>query len=92
MPNDDPGVIGSGPTVADRTTFADALAVLAKYGIDAPAAVSPHLEKGAAGRIEETPKPGDPRLARCETVMVATPTPLARGGGRAAHAARARGA
>jgi hydroxypyruvate reductase len=73
VPNDDPGVIGSGPTVADATTFADALAVLARYGIAAPAAVQAHLEAGAAGRIEETPKPGDPRLARVETVMVATP-------------------
>jgi len=73
VPNDDPGVIGSGPTVADRTTFADALAVLAKYRIDPPSAVRAHLEKGAAGRIEETPKPGDPRLARVETIVVATP-------------------
>jgi glycerate 2-kinase len=73
VPNDDPGVIGSGPTVADRTTFADALAVLAKYRIEPPAAVRAHLEKGAAGRIEETPKPGDPRLARVETIVVATP-------------------
>jgi glycerate 2-kinase len=73
VPNDDPGVIGSGPTVPDPTTFADALAVLAKYRIDPPAAVRVHLEKGAAGGIEETPKPGDPRLARVETVMVATP-------------------
>jgi hydroxypyruvate reductase len=73
VPNDDPAVIGSGPTVPDRTTFADALAVLARYGIDPPAAVKAHLEKGAAGRIEETPKPGDPRLARVENVLVATP-------------------
>ena len=73
VPNDDPGVIGSGPTVADATTFANALAVLAKYRIDPPAAVRAHLEAGAAGRIEETPKPGDPRLARVETVTVATP-------------------
>jgi len=73
VPNDDPGVIGSGPTVADSTTFADALAVLAKFAIDPPPAVLAHLEAGAAGRIEETPKPGDPRLARVETVMVATP-------------------
>jgi len=73
VPNDDPGVIGSGPTVADSTTFADALAVLAKFRIDPPPAVRAHLEAGAAGRIEETPKPGDPRLARVETVMVATP-------------------
>ncbi len=73
VPNDDPGVIGSGPTVADRTTFADALAVLAKYRIRPPVAVQAHLEKGAAGKIEETPKPGDPRLARVENVLVATP-------------------
>jgi hydroxypyruvate reductase len=73
VPNDDPGVIGSGPTVPDRTTFADALAVLKKYRLEPPAAVRAHLEKGAAGGIEETPKPGDPRLARVETVIVATP-------------------
>jgi hydroxypyruvate reductase len=73
VPNDDPGVIGSGPTVPDATTFADALAVLAKYRIEPPPAVHAHLEAGAAGKIEETPKPGDPRLARVETVLVATP-------------------
>jgi len=73
VPNDDPGVIGSGPTVPDPTTFADARAVLAKYRIDPPAAVRAYLEAGTAGKIEETPKHGDPRLARVETVMVATP-------------------
>ncbi len=73
VPNDDPGVIGSGPTVADATTFGDALAVLAKYRIEPPPSVLDHLKDGAAGRIEETPKPGDPRLATVETVMVATP-------------------
>jgi len=88
VPNDDPGVIGSGPTVPDRTTFADALAVLAKYRIEPPAAVRAHLEKGVAGGIEETPKPGDPRLARVETVMVATPQ---RSLDAAAAVARARG-
>ena len=73
VPNDDPGVIGSGPTVADKTTFADALAVLAKYRISPPANVMAHLEAGAAGKVEETPKPGDKRLANVETIMVATP-------------------
>jgi len=73
VPNDDPGVIGSGPTVADKTTFADALAVLAKYCIDPPLPVLRHLQEGAAGRIEETPKPGDPRLNDVATIMVATP-------------------
>jgi glycerate 2-kinase len=73
VPNDDPGVIGSGPTVPDRTTFADAIAVLAKFKIDPPPAVRTHLEAGAAGKIEETPKPADPRLKRVETIIVATP-------------------
>lgn len=73
VPNDDPGVIGSGPTVADKTSFADALAVLAKYHLDPPAPVLAHLKAGAAGKVEETPKPGDPRLANVETIMVATP-------------------
>ena len=62
-------MIGSGPTVPDPTTFADALAVLRKYGIDEPAALIRHLASGA----EETPKEGDPRLAGAETRMVATP-------------------
>ncbi|MCP4385213.1 MAG: DUF4147 domain-containing protein, partial [Hyphomicrobiales bacterium] len=38
VPGDDPSVIGSGPTVADSTTFADARGVLANYAIDAPPA------------------------------------------------------
>ena len=69
VPGDDPAVIGSGPTVPDPTTFADALTVLRKYGIAEPAALIRHLEDGA----EETPKAGDPRLADAETRIVATP-------------------
>ena len=69
VPGDDPAVIGSGPTVPDPTTLADARAVLRKYGIDEPAAVIRHLEQGR----EETPKQGDPRLAGAETRIVATP-------------------
>jgi hydroxypyruvate reductase/glycerate 2-kinase len=51
-------VIASGPTVADPTTYGDAVAVLAKYGLtdQVPAAVREHLERGAAGSIRETPK------------------------------------
>jgi hydroxypyruvate reductase len=62
-------VIASGPTVPDPTSFADALAILEKYHIDAPAAVIAHLKAAA----EETPKPGDPRFAACETRMIARP-------------------
>ena len=69
VPGDDPSVIASGPTVADPTTFADARAVLARHGITPPPAVARHLE---AGR-DETPKPGDRRLARAEFRLVATP-------------------
>ena len=69
VPNDDLSAIASGPTVPDPTTFAEARAILAKYGITSPAAVIEHLERGA----DETPKLGDPRLARAETVMIATP-------------------
>ena len=69
VPGDDPAVIASGPTVADPTTFADALAVLEKYGITEPAAAVEHLRVAR----DETPKPGDPRLARIETRIIARP-------------------
>ena len=69
IPGDDPAVIASGPTVADATTFADAVAILEKYHITEPKAVVEHLRAAK----EETPKPGDPRLAKTELHMVATP-------------------
>ncbi|MGB5637921.1 MAG: glycerate kinase [Sedimenticolaceae bacterium] len=68
VPGDDPSVIASGPTVADPTSFSDALAVLEKYGIEGPKTVLDHLRNA----IDETPKPGDPRLKRAESVMLAT--------------------
>jgi hydroxypyruvate reductase len=63
---DDPATIASGPTAADPTTFADAVAILRARGIwsAVPAAVRRRLESGAEGRISETPKPGDPLFAR----------------------------
>jgi len=56
---DDLGVIGSGPTAPDPSTFADALAVLDDYGVDAPAAVRDRLERGDAGDLAETPTADD---------------------------------
>ena len=55
---DSPAAIGSGPTVADPSTFAECLAIVNRYRLrDAlPRAVIDHLENGAAGRIAETPK------------------------------------
>jgi glycerate 2-kinase len=69
VPGDDPAVIGSGPTVPDPSTTADALAILERYRIEPPAAVLAHLR--AAN--DETPKPGDPRLAAAETAVIARP-------------------
>ena len=62
-------MIASGPTVADATTFADAAAILEKYGITEPKTVVDHLRVAK----EETPKPGDLRLAKNELHMVAAP-------------------
>ena len=69
IPGDDPAVIASGPTVVDPTTFADAIAIIEKYNIRKPASVVEHLH---AGR-DETPKPGDARLATADLRMIATP-------------------
>ncbi|MGB9109738.1 MAG: glycerate kinase [Telluria sp.] len=69
VPGDRPCDIASGPTVADPTTCMDALAIVKRYGIDLPAAVREVLESGRG----ESVKPGDARLARCETRMIATP-------------------
>ena len=88
VPGDDPSVIASGPTVPDPSTFADARAILARYRIDAAAGrPRPPRERAA----DETPKPGDPRLAGTETRhdRHARRRPGGRGRGRAAKPARA---
>jgi glycerate 2-kinase len=69
VPGDDPSVIASGPTVADPSTSADALAIIEKYAIPVPQAVIERLR----AKSGETPKPGDRRLASVENVMIATP-------------------
>ena len=69
VPGDRPIDIASGPTVADPTTCADALALVRRYGIDLPPAAREALESGRG----ESVKPGDARLARAETRLVATP-------------------
>jgi glycerate 2-kinase len=67
VPGDDPAVIGSGPTVPDATTFAQARGLIARYGIAPPDAVSARL----AQDDDETPKPGD--LPNVDFRMIATP-------------------
>jgi hydroxypyruvate reductase len=88
VPGDDPSVIASGPTVPDASSCADALAILARYGIPLPAVARAGLESGAF----ETPKPGDVCFAGHEVRLIATPqqsleaaAALARRHGLAAH-------
>ena len=88
VPGDAPEVIGSGPTVPDPTTCADALAICRRYGIELPPAALAGLESGAF----ETPKPGDARFAGHEVHLIATPQASleaaaahARAAGLAAH-------
>lgn len=69
VPGDQPCDIASGPTVADPSTCADALDIVSRYGIDLPAGARRLLESGEG----ETLKPGDARLARVETHLIATP-------------------
>lgn len=60
--DDDPSVIGSGPTAPDPSTFADARAVLERCNVleTCPESVRERFEAGVRGELEETPKPGDP--------------------------------
>ncbi|HEU4455274.1 MAG TPA: DUF4147 domain-containing protein, partial [Longimicrobium sp.] len=51
--------IGSGPTLPDPTTFADALEVVRRYDVALPAAALHHLRVGASGAVAETAKPGE---------------------------------
>jgi hydroxypyruvate reductase len=69
VPGDDPSVIGSGPTVADPTTFADAIHILKKYNITPPENVARHLQAA----LQESLKPGDPRLEKNNVAVIATP-------------------
>lgn len=69
VPGDDPATIASGPTVPDPTTSADALAVIEKYAIALPTAIRRRLETGT----DESPKPGDPRLAHATATVIARP-------------------
>jgi hydroxypyruvate reductase len=65
-------VIASGPCAPDPTTYADALAVLARYQLAeaVPPAVRAHLAAGARGERPETPKPGDPLFAQVQHVII----------------------
>ncbi len=88
VPGDDPAVIGSGPSVPDPTTCADALDILGRYRIEVPVPLRQRLESGAL----ESPKPGDAVFAKAHFEMVAAPmaslqaaAEAARGAGLVVH-------
>ena len=83
VPGDAPEVIASGPTVADASTCADALAICRRYRLTLPAAALAGLNSGAF----ETPKPGDPAFAGHEVHLIATPQQSLEAAAAAARAA-----
>ena len=83
VPGDDPVDIASGPTVADPSTCADALEIVARHRIALPEAARRLLESGAG----ESVKPGDPRLAANEVRMIAAPQMALEAAARVAEAA-----
>ena len=70
--SDDPAVIGSGPTTPDPTRFEDALRIANRSAVRPhfPAAARAALERGRKGELEETPKPGDARLADSSVYVI----------------------
>jgi hydroxypyruvate reductase len=68
---DDPTHIASGPCAPDPTRCADAIERLQRFRIVLPPGVERHLEACAAGRLADTPKPGDPCFARVENRVIA---------------------
>jgi hydroxypyruvate reductase len=65
-------VIASGPTAPDASTYAEALAILDRFGLRsrAPASIVDRLERGARGKIPETPKPDDPVFRRVTNTVI----------------------
>lgn len=81
VPGDNLDVIGSGPTVADPTTFSDALGVILRYNLAGiiPDRVLRFLNEGSRGLREETPKPGSQILSKTRNELIAGNIDVLRG-------------
>ncbi len=83
VPGDGPGVIGSGPTVPDETSYAEVREIVARYGLELPPSVAARIAAGA----DETPKPGafptDFRMIATPSMALAACAEAARGLGLA---------
>ena len=66
--------IGSGPTVADSSTYTQCLEILRRYSLQQkiPVAVLQHLERGIRGEIDETPKPSNVIFQKVQNIIVGT--------------------
>ena len=69
VPGDDPAVIGSGPTVPDPTTLAEARAIAKRFRLDLP----PSVVRALSDPANETPKPDDQAFAASDYTLVARP-------------------
>jgi hydroxypyruvate reductase len=71
---DDLDSIASGPTVPDRSTYADCLRILQKYSVQdkVPGAVLDYIKRGSKGTVAETPKVNDPAFVKTQSVIVAS--------------------
>ena len=83
VPGDEPSAIGSGPTVPDPTTLADARAIVAKYALSVPEAIT----RALADPANESVKPGDPAFARSRFALAARPADSLAAAEKAARAA-----
>ncbi len=83
VPGDEATAIGSGPTVPDPTTMAQAREIVTRNGLDLPPAARALLEDDAS----ETPKPGDPAFAGSEFRIIARPADAIAAARAAAEAA-----
>ena len=86
VPPDDPATIGSGPTAGDSSTFGEALRIVDSISAQLPEPVVKYLRRGAAGEIEEPPRPGDPRLRDAAFTIIANRHTAMAGARKAADA------
>jgi len=65
-------VIASGPTVPDKSTFGDCMAILKKYELleEVPESIQARIQRGIKGEIEETPKAGNPIFEKTHNVII----------------------
>ena len=69
---DELDVIGSGPTVPDKSTFKDAWDILTKYNVTngAMPSIVQHLKDGMEGKIPDTPKEGDRHFIDAHNIII----------------------